>query len=717
MPWIEPVSGDVGHGVGGGYASLNNAAFSLGGVGGWRNQNKVAFANGNDSWLVSTYDKTTKQIERVQFPSQLVINAAPNAVRAYSRTMARAYADAMSASANVPANTIYAGGDHVACWLGSKGDDRGLYTTFGMRLPDAGLMGMGPDAAVGYKPLYQSNGPTNVREANGDDWQLTFGHAAFLTMYGARRNMWQENFVVSVTNLPQPQVYYDNGGGVWSPSAAFVGGQWWIAYYSSAKGIVLHPFSSYARVYSILPQGDGWHRVSALSANVLRIAISKTEGEGPGDVWGYDIDVTTGVAIPLPFWQGGRAQTLPFVRIEDVNPAPAPTIPTFSFNHPVSTVVFKDPTGSTAAPAEILVNENQQDTPRQVFVADDSLIAGHWRGALLGIYTEAKGDALPKVVQLAASMRTRVLVCHDTIEPWTLPKGLRKWDIVAIETYRYPTESLGDAVLRWQRDVKAMVAQWPGDCGIVPMFYCMGGAAGGNPPEVWSVADVLDTQRRLSELVNLSSRIRIVMPFSYLRANGIVAHEELKQSYENLLQAAPHAPALTPVPDPVVPPKPTPKPYFIHKRGTYMTEIDGKTVTLRGPRGLLQRPDTPGTGIWKDADPKGTWRGSKFDVSDSGDARAHYVAKKLPNGRYTLTNVQDRCLAGEDAGWYTPDVISQFYHKPTDNTDAGDLEQWRIYEGNENGALEAQCEHVTDDQHPSGAGKKFFAYPLSVEVV
>jgi hypothetical protein len=171
-----------------------------------------------------------------------------------------------------------------------------------------------------------------------------------------------------------------------------------------------------------------------------------------------------------------------------------------------------------------------------------------------------------------------------------------------------------------------------------------------------------------------------------------------------------------PVKPPVKPPIP-PSPYRTHRKANAM-EIDGKTVTLRGPKGMLQRPNGPGTGIWgQNADPKGTWRGSVFDLSDSNDVRGHYAAKKLPNGRYTFTSVQENCLAGEDAGWYTPDVVQQFYHKPTGNTDAGDLEQWRVYDGNENGALEAQCEQVTDDQHPSGAGKKFFAYPLAVEVV
>lgn len=164
------------------------------------------------------------------------------------------------------------------------------------------------------------------------------------------------------------------------------------------------------------------------------------------------------------------------------------------------------------------------------------------------------------------------------------------------------------------------------------------------------------------------------------------------------------------------PPVPPPSKNFTHTKGLKMN-IDGKTVVLRGPKGMLMRPDKPGTGIWKDADPKGSWRGSVFDIGDANDARAHYRAEKLLSGRYLFTNIQDNCLAGEDAGQYSPDLLQQFYHKPTGNKDAGDLEQWRVYDGNENGAIEAQCEQTTDNGHPSGAGKKFFAYPLCVEVI
>lgn len=405
--------------------------------------------------------------------------------------------------------------------------------------------------------------------------------------------------------------------------------------------------------------------------------------------------------------------------------APVP-IPTFRFNHDVTVAVFKDPDGITAAPVEVLVNENRQRASRPVFVADDTLATGKWNGPLLGVYTEARGDALPKALALAAGLKTRLLVCHDKQEPWTLPAGLRPWDVPAIELYRFKLpveETLRQAVARWRRDRDAMLAAWPGDCGVVPMFYCMGGAAGGNPPELWPVSVPLETLAFLEEIVNSSPRIKLVLPFEYLRANGIVAHGELQQAYDNLLAAAPVPAVLLPVGGAPVPPKPVPpqpqpplptSPYLHHK-GAKMN-IDGKKVVLRGPGGLLMRPDAPNTGTWGGLN-KG-WRGAIFDGHDANDARYHHTAAAL-GSRYTFTHAQNKGFAGADSGEHSPALDKQYYYTP-DNSDpsvAGDLEQFRVYDGNENGALQAQTELKTTAEHPSGAGKAFFAYAVAVEVV
>lgn len=142
-------------------------------------------------------------------------------------------------------------------------------------------------------------------------------------------------------------------------------------------------------------------------------------------------------------------------------------------------------------------------------------------------------------------------------------------------------------------------------------------------------------------------------------------------------------------------------------------EIDGKTIQLRGAGGRLVAPDAPNTGTWGSLNEG--WRGVRY--VGEGDSAAYLRAAKLPSGRYTFTNLSTNGLAGADGGQYSPALDKQGYFKPDGDTEAGDLEQWRVYDGNENGAIEAQVEQVTDEKHPSGAGRKFFAFPLSVEIV
>lgn len=700
MPWIEEYeSGDVGHGTAGKSLCLNNVAVGLGGTGGWIDARRLIFGNGDDAWFISSYDKETGQKTRLKFPSS------PNG----------------PLDVEVTANTLCAGGGHYAVWSGAKDASRGLYSSTGLRLQAGGLLAMGPDGSCAYKPAYQADGPVLVREAAGQDWQLTPTAVRSVQLLGAGRAIWTEGIsAVKVVNVPQPAFYAS--GGVWNAQAAFVAGAWWIAYYNGEKGVVLHPFASADRAYSIAPSGDAWHTIRALGLYVVRVAISRTEGEGPGDVWGYDVDVRSGACRPLPF--GAQPQepfVMPFMQMSEINP-PHVEIPTFNFNHAVSTVVFKDPIGDSGAPAEILVNQNAQRRARPVFVADDSLIDGNWIGPLQGIYTEKRGDALAGVIKTATALKTRVMACHDSQAPWTLPEGLRAWDVVAIETYRYANETLDQALARWRRDAREMLARWAGACAVVPPYYCMGGTPGGDPPELWPVSAVLDMQRHLEEIVNLSSRIGIVAPFSYLRGNGIVAHDELMQSFRNLLAAAPHAPSLPPVPvtpPKPDPPKPTPKPLFTHKEGTPMIqEIDGKVVVLRAFKGYLIRPDNPGTGIWGTLDGKPSqWRGGIVDGANNADAKYHHRAKKMDDGRYTFTHVELDCLSGSDAGPYTPDINRQYYYKPTGNRDAGDLERYCVYDGNRNGAIQAQCEQKTDDKHPAGAGHDIFTSAFTVEVV
>ena len=87
----------------------------------------------------------------------------------------------------------------------------------------------------------------------------------------------------------------------------------------------------------------------------------------------------------------------------------------------------------------------------------------------LGLYTE---DADPHDDLLDAAGRgERLFLGHDAPSDWTLPVGLRPWDIPLLECYRVPQETLPASVARWTRQLQQLVAQWPGVVGVIPMWY------------------------------------------------------------------------------------------------------------------------------------------------------------------------------------------------------------------------------------------------------
>jgi hypothetical protein len=159
-----------------------------------------------------------------------------------------------------------------------------------------------------------------------------------------------------------------------------------------------------------------------------------------------------------------------------------------------------------------------------------------------GIYTEAI-DLFGQSLQ-----GQRLLLAHDSILPWTLPVGLHKSTIPLIEFYRVPEETLLQSVARWRKSEEKLLADWPYDCGVIPMFYTQ---------YRWSIDEVLDGLKYLPELVNLSPRIKFVAPFSYNRANGIVSDPRLLAAFESLKAATPGDPVLIPI---ETNPAPTPTP-------------------------------------------------------------------------------------------------------------------------------------------------------------
>lgn len=259
-------------------------------------------------------------------------------------------------------------------------------------------------------------------------------------------------------------------------------------------------------------------------------------------------EVSTSIVLVPPFRLGDGMK-------------PLVQVPVYKkFTHPVMVVPFKDPNGDTAAPAEVVVNGNVQSAARPYFAASDSL-AGPFKGERLGIYEETKDPAgIAATLQKARQLKTRMAYCNDSKEDPFVPKGFVDCDQLWIELYRFKPDGLQETWARWMHQMKTALQIWPHDIAGVPMFYGMGGPADDDPatpPEVWSVQEILDTLVAVPDVINLDPRIKICAPFEYLRANGITAHPEVREAFEQFLANAKAAgmPTLTPV-------TPPPSPFF-----------------------------------------------------------------------------------------------------------------------------------------------------------
>jgi hypothetical protein len=310
MPFLNS-RGDVAHGVGGGFCNVNNVKVAFGGVCGWWDDDTVVFFNGDDNWLTSLYHVPTKTITRLDG-----VFGVP--------------------AGGVSGNHGFCSGQQAASWwLGSNGflpdgvtPIGGLWSTVdGLHKSAAGLMGMGPDNALAYKPDYQSMGPTLYRRPDGSEWEITPGSTELPCLLGEDRILWMEGLRPHVRNLPPLTTA---PGNQWFGKAAFVGGQWWYGCYSDLHGVILHPFSFQDKLgYSVLPLGNAWVTVRALTDQVVRVCWADHIEEQAGQLHARDYDVLAG--LMLDPWSATPAwQPAPLVEITKINYVP-PAVGTASF--------------------------------------------------------------------------------------------------------------------------------------------------------------------------------------------------------------------------------------------------------------------------------------------------------------------------------------------------------------------------------------------------
>ncbi len=445
------------------------------------------------------------------------------------------------------ASNTYAGGDRWSVYLAANPPES--YVSEGWTRTDLVARGRAPSGAGLYSTM--ANDQLFVQELNGTISAEAAGLVYSCMIGRGDVVLWCDTGGQLHSGTPNA-IVAPFSGGFGAKFTRHSSGQAYICHWvDCVKQFAFYPWQATGPLSGFPLSGDqhDFNHDIGFDGRYITIATGYDSGESATRF--YEVDPSGGTFRV----NGGPWQQLTPVRLDVPPPV---TIPGFKFNHDVTLAVFKDLGGISGSPAEVLVNQQDQIDAKPFFEAEDSL-TGVRRGERLGIYSEAVYPA--SVIKVATQHNTRVLLGHDSLSYWTIPTALlRAWDIPTLEFYLHQTETVAQSAERWHRQLLDLLAQWTGDVGAIPMFYC----GGGEPPnELFTVAQVLEGLSHLSDLVNTNKRIKVVAPFAYSRANGIIAHPELHAAWENLVAACPKMAKLTPVgttPVPPIPPNPIPVP-------------------------------------------------------------------------------------------------------------------------------------------------------------
>ena len=305
--------------------------------------------------------------------------------------------------------------------------------------------------------------------------------------------------------------------------------------------------------------------------------------------------VASASATSARFALSGNAA--PLLTDADLTPyvPPSPPPPSFGpFLFPLSIAPFKDVTTPTAADSEIVVDQTPQTTTRPCWVATDSVAVA--RGPIVGYFTSDWTYVPPATV--------RVAWCQDNAAPVVLPPHARPWDSMWLECYLVTGDTPASAVARWTATLDALLAAWPGDVGIVAMFYLQGGA----PPWTWTVAQVEAVMPALTPLANRSPHVKVIAPFAHDRVNGMTGVPPLLIDCATLVTASGTArPTFTPIPIPEVPMligySRTP---YAESTTPVLDQV--ATVVPAGVGAGLSNPTNPPATPIESVQPDGTWQ-------------------------------------------------------------------------------------------------------------
>jgi hypothetical protein len=488
------------------------------------------------------------------------------------------------------ANDLCAGGGR---WLGWS-SVVGLVGSLGSK-PLAGLRAAGPDGTLAYCPNYQSGRGLILASVDPAGVIAEFlvpgaGYTLDVQVLGPTSAIWRDGRNPCAYGVPVPTPALGSG----RLRRVDLAGEIWLVYWAEGTGLVAQVDGA-TDGYVLESRPIAFNHDAVGVAGALVVAWSTTQGEGPNDLVTVTVD-----------------------RTKPRQPLRSPLQqPTFQFSHPVLVRPFK---------AE---GSGQPD----LFT--------------LGSYWESPDlpEPLPE---------GRLLLGHDSMADWSIPAGLRPFDLLLIECYRTPQETLEQSVARWNHQLTVLLTEWSGDCGLISQWYGQGGAP---PNELWTVQEILDGLESLDILVNRSPRIKVIAPFAWDRANGIVAHPELQTAFGNLCAAAALAgeATLIPVPGPTPPDPPDPPipptPGFPNIPPIEVTMIPCPVAVI-GPNGLYGSvdPSTKALSFTKTA--VGDWETFTLELPDD-------------RGRLQLTSqsAPDSIIGVDTTQYGSNDVRKLFYMK------------------------------------------------------
>jgi hypothetical protein len=600
--------GDVAHGVAGGNASVNNVVFSPGAVGGWLDDNRVFFANGSAGWALYIYDRITK-------------------------TIVPAITDTSDPQYGQGGNSLFARDGVWAAWLGGSDSHRGLYSNTGMRLPDGGLMGVGGGGAIGFKPLYQSFGPTLVRETNGDEWKITDGHAYELVLLGNHTAIWQEANQLRVFGLPQPMQI----GNAWRPFAFVRNGEWWVSYWSDVCGYITHPFNSPIG-YQIVPAGvDSWVSARQINNDWVLFALHPSEAEQSFTPYHLRFDQPA------------------------VNLTPSVVAPKLTGSCWLGWYEFAQ--GRQGPGNCTLAVRNITSVDRPVIVTDETLnisapkVLGHFIG----------GDDVDKIEFSASQTKYRPIAYWDD-RNWprwpVLPKGA--W--TCVQAYC----RLDESPLTFEKDIRRILDSSPLDAKIA--LVCQQYTS--NAKFTRDLTSLIPVFIRLRN--DYSQKVVALLLFNgYGRATGISDHSEIVPYWTEATKSV-GVPSIEKYPvviDPPPPPPPgkkkppVPVPFYPSLK-PYEVNMDSKVVAIQAFAGKFGRILAAESG----KGPFG-WYPVVFD-RDTPDDDCKFDLTK-PDDKFKAKHQKTGALLGLDATKFSASLTTQFYGKPND--DRGGYESLSLY--------------------------------------